>query len=43
MVWNNFIHPIMAYFRIRRLKSFVKAYPDPSRLSVLDVSGRPYI
>lgn len=33
----------MNYFRTKRMKDFLSAYPDLRNLSVLDVGGRPYI
>lgn len=43
MAWLDVIHPIMAYFRRRRLAGLLEMYPDLSNYSVLDVGGRPFI
>lgn len=43
MNWSNFIVVFMNYFRTKRLRRFVSAYPDLGSLSVLDIGGRPYI
>jgi SAM-dependent methyltransferase len=43
MNWNNFILPIMRYFRRKRVAVFIKKFPDLANLTVLDVGGRPFI
>lgn len=43
MKWDSILLPLMKYFRKRRFKYFVNAYPDLSQLTVLDVGGRPFI
>lgn len=43
MNWELFIYPSMRYFRLRRLGRFVRAFPDLSSLSVLDIEGRPML
>ena len=43
MAWLHVIHPIMAYFRQRRLADLLKMYPNLAEYSVLDVGGRPFI
>ena len=43
MAWLHVIHPIMTYFRQRRLADLLEMYPDLADYSVLDVGGRPFI
>ena len=43
MAWLHVIHPIMSYFRRRRLLGLLEMYPDLADYSVLDVGGRPFI
>lgn len=43
MSWLHIIHPIMTYFRRRRLASLLKIHPHLESYSVLDVGGRPFI
>lgn len=41
--WWNLIEPVSKHFRTQRLLAFAKAYPDLSKLSVLDVGGSPAV
>lgn len=43
MAWLHIIHPIMVYFRRRRLADLLEMYPDIASYSILDVGGRPFI
>ena len=43
LAWGNFIHPVMRYFRVKRLEYFVSLYPELAQFSVLDIGGRPFI
>lgn len=42
-LWWNLIEPVSKRFRAQRLLAFAKAYPDLSKLSVLDVGGSPAV
>lgn len=43
MNWGRFIHLLMRFFRVRRLRAFAATFADLPKLTVLDVGGRPMI